>query len=69
MDIIQFDIRDIGIALGSGSEVAMEAARMILLDSSFTSILIAIENERLVFENLRKVILYLMDHLPSLFQS
>jgi sodium/potassium-transporting ATPase subunit alpha len=44
----------------SGSEVAMEAAQMVLLDSSFTSILVAIENGRLVFFNLRKVILYLL---------
>lgn len=51
---------DIGIAMGSGSEVAMEASQMILLDNSFNSILIAIENGRLVFDNLRKVILYLL---------
>ncbi len=51
---------DIGIAMGSGSEVAMEASQMVLLDNSFTSILIAIENGRLVFDNLRKVILYLL---------
>ena len=51
---------DIGIAMGSGSEVAMEASQMVLLDNSFTSILVAIENGRLVFDNLRKVILYLL---------
>jgi sodium/potassium-transporting ATPase subunit alpha len=51
---------DIGIAMGSGSEVAMEASQLVLLDSNFSSMLIAIENGRLVFENLRKVILYLL---------
>jgi sodium/potassium-transporting ATPase subunit alpha len=51
---------DIGIAMGSGSEVAMEASQMVLLDNSFGSILTAIENGRLVFYNLRKVILYLL---------
>jgi sodium/potassium-transporting ATPase subunit alpha len=51
---------NIGIAMGAGSEVAMEAAQMILLDNSFTSILVAITNGRLVFDNLRKVILYLL---------
>ena len=51
---------DIGIAMGSGSEVAMEAAQLVLLDNNFASILVAIENGRLVFDNLRKVILFLL---------
>ena len=51
---------NIGIAMGGGSEVAMEAAQMVLLDNSFNSMLVAIENGRLVFDNLRKVILYLL---------
>jgi sodium/potassium-transporting ATPase subunit alpha len=51
---------DIGIAMGSGSEVAMEASQLVLLDNNFSSMLIAIENGRLVFDNLRKVILYLL---------
>ena len=51
---------DIGVAMGGGSEVAMEAAQLVLLDSNFSSILTAIENGRLVFANLRKVILYLL---------
>ena len=46
---------NIGIAMGGGSEVAMEAAQMVLLDNTFNSIVVAIENGRLVFENLRKV--------------
>lgn len=46
--------------MGSGSEVAMEASQLVLLDNNFSSILIAIENGRLVFENLRKVVLYLL---------
>jgi sodium/potassium-transporting ATPase subunit alpha len=51
---------DIGIAMGSGSEVAIEASQLVLLDNNFASILIAIRNGRLVFDNLRKVILYLL---------
>ena len=51
---------NIGIAMGGGSEVAMEAAQMVLLDNSFNSMVVAIENGRLVFDNLRKVILYLL---------
>jgi sodium/potassium-transporting ATPase subunit alpha len=51
---------DIGIAMGGGSEVAMDAAQIVLLDNNFNSILVAIKNGRLVFANLKKVILYLL---------
>ncbi|KAJ2112936.1 hypothetical protein IW146_004242, partial [Coemansia sp. RSA 922] len=50
----------IGVAMGGGSEVAKEAADMVLLDNNFSSIVVAIENGRLVFENLKKVLLYLL---------
>lgn len=50
---------DVGVAMGGGSDVAMEAGDMILLDK-FSSITVAIENGRLVFDNLKKVILYLL---------
>ncbi|KAJ3317660.1 hypothetical protein HDV06_001317 [Boothiomyces sp. JEL0866] len=51
---------DIGVAMGNGTDVAKEAAAMILMDSDFSSILIGIENGRLIFENLKKVVMYLM---------
>ena len=51
---------DIGISMGGGNEIAMDASQMILLDSHFSSILVGIENGRLVFDNLRKVVLYLL---------
>jgi sodium/potassium-transporting ATPase subunit alpha len=51
---------DIGIAMGSGSDVAKNAASVILLNNDFSSIPVAIELGRLVFDNLKKVILYLM---------
>jgi sodium/potassium-transporting ATPase subunit alpha len=50
---------NVGIAMGGGSDVAIEAADMILLDK-FSSIVAAIENGRLVFDNLKKVIVYLL---------
>ncbi|KAJ1967195.1 hypothetical protein IWQ62_002007 [Dispira parvispora] len=51
---------NIGVAMGGGSEVAIEAAHMVLLDNNFSSILVAIEHGRLVFVNLKKCILYLL---------
>jgi len=51
---------DIGIAMGSGNEVAMESATMVLLDSSFESIVTSIQLGRLVFNNLNKVMIYSM---------
>ncbi|KAJ3100786.1 hypothetical protein HDU97_001957 [Phlyctochytrium planicorne] len=51
---------DIGVAMGTGTDVAKEAASMILLKNDFASLLVGIENGRLVFENLRKVCLFLM---------
>jgi len=51
---------NLGIAMKSGSDVACGAAQMILLDNNFASIVKAIEYGRLVFDNLKKVILYLL---------
>ncbi|KZV66047.1 sodium-potassium ATPase [Peniophora sp. CONT] len=50
---------DCGIAMGNGSDVAREAADMVLLED-FSAIVIALEYGRLVFENLKKTILYLL---------
>src|SRR5436305_14718072 len=46
--------------MGSGSDLAIAAGNMILLDNNFASIIVAMENGRLVFDNLKKVILYLL---------
>lgn len=50
---------DIGIALGSGSDIAIEAADMVLLES-FAGVVEAVKYGRVVFDNLKKVIAYLL---------
>lgn len=55
---------DIGVAMGlSGTEVAREAATMVLTDDSFASIAAAVEEGRVVYDNLRKFITYIFAHL------
>ncbi|MFA5030809.1 MAG: cation-transporting P-type ATPase [Patescibacteria group bacterium] len=51
---------NIGIALGSGTDVAKETADIVLLENNFSVIVHAIEEGRVIFTNIKKVILYLM---------
>ena len=51
---------DIGVALGSGTEVAKETSDLILLNDSFSIIVAAIEEGRRIIDNIRKVITYLL---------
>src|SRR3989338_2698502 len=51
---------DIGIALNSGTDVAKETADMILLNNNFKNIITAIQQGRIIFENIQKVIVYLL---------
>ncbi len=54
---------DIGVAMGlSGTDVAREAATMILLDDSFASIIKAVEQGRGVYANVKKMITYIFSH-------
>ncbi|PIZ87500.1 MAG: hypothetical protein COX92_01085 [Candidatus Nealsonbacteria bacterium CG_4_10_14_0_2_um_filter_40_15] len=51
---------DIGLALGSGTEVAKETSDLILLNDSFSIIVAAVEEGRAILDNIRKVITYLL---------
>jgi Ca2+-transporting ATPase len=52
---------DIGVAMGQrGTQVAREAADIILKDDAFATIVAAVEHGRVIFTNIRKFVVYLM---------
>jgi Ca2+-transporting ATPase len=53
---------NIGVVVGTASDVAKETADLILLDSNFRTIVAAIEEGRVIFENIRKVVAYTLSN-------
>jgi len=50
----------IGVAVGSGTEVAKEASDLVLINNSFSIIVAAIEEGRRIIDNLKKIVAYLL---------
>ncbi|MCX6071712.1 MAG: cation-transporting P-type ATPase [Chloroflexi bacterium] len=53
---------NIGVVVGSATDVAKETADLILLDSNFRTIVAAIEEGRIIFQNIRKVVAYTLSN-------
>jgi magnesium-transporting ATPase (P-type) len=54
---------DIGVAMGRGvTDVAREAATLVLTDDNFATIVTGVEEGRRVFDNVRKFVLYIFTH-------
>ncbi len=53
---------DIGIAMGNGADIAKEASEIILLENDFSRIIETIKQGRIIYENIKKCVLYLLGH-------
>ena len=53
---------NIGVVVGTATDVAKETADLILLDNNFKTIVAAVEEGRVIFENIRKVVAYTLSN-------
>ncbi len=53
---------NIGVVVGGATDVAKETADLILLDSNFRTVVAAVEEGRVIFENMRKVVAYTLSN-------
>ena len=51
---------NLGVAMGSGTDIALESAKMIIRDDNFKSIVTGIKEGRIAYANIRKIILFLL---------
>ena len=61
-DAPAFKRANIGVVVGSATDVAKETADLILLDNNFRTIVAAIEEGRVIFANIRKVVAYVLSN-------
>lgn len=56
---------DVGIAMGSGTEVCRNVADVVLLDDNFETIVAAVEEGRQIMKNIRKALVYLLSNIAD----
>jgi Ca2+-transporting ATPase len=59
-DVPALSSAHVGVAIGSGSQIAKDASDIVLLDSNFKSIVSALKEGRQIYDNIRRMLFYLL---------
>jgi Ca2+-transporting ATPase len=59
-DVPALSRADIGIAMGSGSQIAKEASDIVLLDDNFKTVMTGVREGRIVIDNIKRMLVYLL---------